>query len=1797
MGVTLFDKTYKMHQDETCLAADTPPEESLASDRAVASLLSTWKSRLLAIGRRSRFISYRHDTRSSLTIAEPDFYTLFARALAGEALAFRPVCEETDKQEHALMQFFGDAGLPLGKNEGDLATRTPFAERAKTLKNISEQARLSEDEHGVGALFLFFGFLEWESAAREPLSSPVLLLPVRFSQERGTSWAVRRTGEALEANASLARKLRVENSLDMPAFSGEPEAFPAYLKEASAFAESSGWRIDARASLGIAHFQKSALLEDLEESEAEAASHPVIRAFAGARPMLRGAAAVPSMPPAAQRFSPFIYDSSQMQAIELSRAGVSFVLQGPPGTGKSQTIANIICQAFADGKSVLFVSQKAAALEAVAKRLRQAGMQSHFLLAHSHNATKSEIYGSLNAALESPAVRLLPGWEKRLEELERAEREIAGFEAALSERRWPLSETIASAIRRSVCEFSGAKPLDYRIEGVLALTDARLAEMHEAAERLGQALSALKPDCPWKGMDLARMGAQEAKAAYLAVSEQLKESLPEASRFIEWANGRFGLSLEMDASGISRLLDFLEALASAPLFPFPWHDKALRDSLLCHCEEAAVREKSVLESEARLAPYFQEGFESWDFPQAHEKAAKAIKALRMSPMFADKTAGALFVSAEAARARLSSLLYGAAKLKASFDASEASFPSGFGDSLDSARKLARLFGDASSAYIPNDEWLAKGEARPKRLAEDAQEASARLSRIQAELAGEWLPECLALDAKGMLERFRTRYQSSFRSFLPSFRFDRKSIMGVSRHPKKGFHEDKALEMLDKVREAQEASGWLDLHSKELESSLGPAYRGLGTNWGKMRDSLAFCHSVAEAFPHQSQAELFSRIGGDKARASLEEAARGMDSALAREGMPEGLMALREGYSSALTSLEAECLPQLKRLLRAAARLAQAKAEFEPLLRKPMEEESFGLLSSAAEAKRERGRLFELAHTFPGLYGARMEGPEGEWGSLAEDLRAVGKLMGFFAERASSEQAAQSLSSDINARFEAAGALEKARAAWGKASKALCLLESWQGAAGALFGETLALLSELDKRAGEAEDWAECAIAAKHAEDAGLKGLMECVQPSGLDSLGGAFLSCLYRQWAQEAAAQCPELAPIAEMGIAQAMAQLAELEEESLAISRARVLAKLSASIPDRVRPFEADDELSLLLKELAKTRGRMAPRKLFSQIPRLALSIKPCMMMSPVSVARLLSRSEYKFDMAIFDEASQILPEDAAGAILRAQCAIVCGDSKQLPPTSFFGAAEGEHGAGESLLEAAARSLPSLQLKWHYRSRHESLIAFSNESFYGNSLRTFPSPDPSGPLRGVSLVFCPDGVYEPLPKNRNLAESRKCAELVFEHFRNKPGKSLGVIAFSQRQQQAIASEVEKMRREAPEMDCFFSGEGVEPFFVKNLENVQGDERDNIILSICYARTESQKKADRPMHMRFGPLGARGGERRLNVAATRAREAVYVVSSIHSSDIDFERAASEGARALAGFLAHAEQAEPSSRLESGSPFGLHAAVQKALSDNGFASSALNGFAGAFADLAVRDPSDPRRFFLAVGCTVESGAGARERFYLEPKVLRGLGWKTAFASPLAWMQSPHSELMRLLDGEGGNAPPPEPAEWAVLSERKAEAAELADGFDWYDEAWWFEAPEGGTKSQIAYVVSVEEPIHIELLYERMAGAMNRQRITAPVKNAVDREVDTGPYQRVGGFVSFAGHKALKARIPRKGEAVRPIEHIPPEELAIALRCVSGKTYGIAPERLFEAALKLLGFSRPSARQRDAMRALWEKEGKK
>ncbi len=589
-------------------------------------------------------------------------------------------------------------------------------------------------------------------------------------------------------------------------------------------------------------------------------------------------------------------------------------------------------------------------------------------------------------------------------------------------------------------------------------------------------------------------------------------------------------------------------------------------------------------------------------------------------------------------------------------------------------------------------------------------------------------------------------------------------------------------------------------------------------------------------------------------------------------------------------------------------------------------------------------------------------------------------------------------------------------------------------------ELSASLAALSRERGMLRDWSSWCAVRRKAIASNLEPLVAEIEAGSIApaETGESFRLAYARWWLKPALDGDPVLRDFRRFQHEHAITDFRTIDDLVRAATPARVASAVAHGLPS-AQSVPRRSELGLLRHQMELRRPSRTIRELIGDMPTTFSRLAPCMLMSPLSIAQYLPPDQALFDVVIFDEASQITTWDAVGAIARGRQTIIVGDPKQLPPTNFFGASDGDGDDEtpsfqqdlESILdEARASGIPMRDLRWHYRSRHESLIAFSNSHYYENRLVTFPSPMVDD--RAVRMQHLPHSVYDGgTRKSRtNPIEARAVADEAVRRMRGwlklPEGKrpTLGIITFNVQQQTLILDLLDEARRNAPELEWFFADDRFEPTFVKNLENVQGDERDVILFSVTFTTDAAGK-----LGLNFGALNKTGGERRLNVAITRARQELIVFSGMLADQIAAERSKSLGVRHFKAFLDYAARGAAALPAQDDGSLGDHESpfeemVAEALDRLGWQIVPQVGISGFRVDLGIKHPDRAGSYLAGIECdgaAYHSSATARDRDKVREQVLRGLGWNILRVWSTDWWfdadgasQRLHAALNDLLD---------------------------------------------------------------------------------------------------------------------------------------------------------------------------------------
>ena len=1553
----------------------------------------TWRNGLLDLGRRNRMMHYRRTRRSTLHILTPDFETLFDK-IAGSSRAV-PFQKRVDVSRDAyLTGFFAlmdSLSAPVDLVTGEIGSDMPTEEMENTLRNLRQKAKLSLEEQGINILYLSFGFLEWRQKPQEPpFSSPLVLVPVTIERKSITSgYSLRRLDEDIVVNPTLDYALNTHFGIDLPDFDPD-QGILAYLDIVKKLVKDNGWTVHREADLGLLSFLKIVMYRDLMKYQDRIFENPVIRAFCGDPsglifPDEEAGNFDHDGIPYLENFQVVNADASQQDAIRMSRQGISFILMGPPGTGKSQTITNIIAEGLADGKKILFVSEKMAALNVVWNRLRESGLGDYCLPLHSCKTEKKSVVQELARTLDEPVVAAPAEDYLSIGRAERERNELRKYYSDMYGERSPLGRSVSEAVSELVRlqdtpsvilpeadSYSTFDGQEY------ALHVEALIKYRDYARKTGE-----NPFTnPWRGTSID-MVTYERMAEISKVTGELISALP---------------ALDGEGDGtIGGLLALLEGI--------------------CEYEDLYSGGRQY------VSPVFREDMRA-------ELAERYLSGIR--DVYA--RAGECGIRPEDIqrpdrRRRLHALLGNACAEARGISAFIEQTARDCGQVIPfTAEGIRRIGAIARMLQVPfamRAEWF--GEGVYEKLLSLVRVRKMRAGIVDGsreDLLAEWKEEFLGFEAGEILARFGSESSSFLRRLGGGYRRDRAVLLSMR---KPGAHTDDrsliaGLRALTAYRE--EVLGLIKTEEQCAEL-LGGYYLGKNTDWNHVEEVLYAAKPAQEYAARYGLSDILaSEIGLEAKKRTIR-----FGGCTPGEILSGGLLARYELAADRIGISVAERAGTLYRQITngpvAAERAADAVSRS---LREPVEDLSvieqmlhtYLVEEKAYEAKREK----LLA------YIARSSAGTGQ-----ESLQDGGSPV-YAKSAGETEQVilqAEKRLSEILRSTRSAG--EKTGVVPDEDPHGT--LRSFAEAVRKFFGwfpqEDLTGLSVGDfcekvRRCGDIEklySWLSFEDTWEMCERAGVSGFIDACIGQGIDPerYADVFKKSFYTKWifgllSGEDARQLRNF----RSHVHEAMIdRFAEDDADSLRIARERLGEILARRKPSAGASVRKGSEMAILRHEANKKRSIKPIRRLLREIPNLVMSLKPCLMMSPLSVAYFLDPDQYTFDMVIFDEASQILPEDAIGAIFRGRQVIITGDTRQMPPTSFFTTAVRgtedfdrdeeefpDEPVSESVLDEAAAWLPSCMLLWHYRSRDESLIAFSNREIYRNRLITFPGCGRQ-PDRGIEYVLVENGIYR---DRSNFAEAEKCVELIREHILRHPERSLGVVAFSEKQQGVIEDAVGRFRMEHPEYEEFFDEDREEPFFVKNLENVQGDERDTILFSICYAKNEQGK-----MYLRFGPLGAAGGERRLNVAITRAKYNVKLVGSILPEDIDLRRTQAEGVRMLRDYIAYAmaggtEQSAGKETAEEGS---FEDAVAEFIRQQGYTVRRNVGASRCRVDMAVGENGAENSFFAGIECDGDSytmGRTVRERDVLKKAMLASMGWRMHHVWSFNWFRMPEEEKERL-----------------------------------------------------------------------------------------------------------------------------------------------------------------------------------------
>ncbi|KTD67186.1 hypothetical protein Lste_3392 [Legionella steelei] len=1489
----------------------------------------------------------------------------------------------------------------------------------RRLNALCSKEKTWKEETGISVLHVAFGFLEWEDGNNSSTQfSPLVLIPVYIDKKRTRNgqefWVIGDETEVHE-NKILAEKLRLEFNIILPEYTNQ--GLEKYFQEvAEQRPKNMTWRIRRWATIGVFPSARLAMYHDLDPEGWDFASNEVVSLLFGGTDT--GHDALPFGEeyhvdePEIESKVPFIIadvDSSQFSTIVDIASGKNLAVEGPPGTGKSQTIVNTIAASLSLGLKVLFVAEKSAALEVVGSRLEAYGIGKFLLPLQANRSGKEQVISSIRNRLEMKTCANPSELEHAVRQFKDTRQKLKLYVDILSSTYGKTDLTIYEVLGRSI-KFSDLinnlpeKIKKLTIPETKIITSDKLNDILSRCKQVEEAWEAtlLYPDS-WNIIQIANIDpflADELVDLAFDISAFFVEADKQRQSLIE-----FRLSPLIESERLSKIsttikntpeisnqdLDIVTKLTSNEIIGIIknylnearlWRDK--RDSIIDLFKtdlDSVVIEELYLLKELCLK-YRIESFKELVLDSIIPKYKKSLEYNIQSVEICNKV---INISESLGKITVHDFI------------KMLEIISGISKQVLSVRKSD--FDDPITHVL---------------IEKQASHAQA-LKKTRSLLDEEFI---LSMLQEGDITNHHaeTLRHSGFFSFLSKkYRQAKKYYKLVSKNKK--FNKLYATQKLSQLGQWQ-----IDVkvfcENVVMKSILGSHFFGIETDFSPFEEVISLFNNIDHEFSGSDYVDLrtFLKFADSEKIQSIPIIEKNHplyeieDTTLAN--VAERITVLQDQVKDCESDLI-----QLKKIIKVFKEPEKISKEqiielpliFEQLLKTREHlrhnDDIKGILGVAYKAEltdeHELERCFILAMNL-------IELNENERQALLYSAK-----QGFI------KKLETQVSCVMDCDAQALTSLEKI------AAMTNTLPERW------LDNMTYLAFSKWMEQASKNKDglvaYSRFISAKNNVKQDGYMEHIEIILSEKYGNLCEIIEALIIREMAREIYKSHGEiLASYNGSNLNTLRKRLQEADRAVIKLSRKHLQAELfNKACPPLGIGFGRKSEfteLALLKNEISKKQRHIPIRNLTKRAARALLEIKPCWMMSPLAVAQYLPRGGVEFDLVIIDEASQMTPEDSVGALIRAKQAMIVGDTNQLPPTGFFrkmledeSADEDEKVTEESILEMANASFtPARRLRWHYRSRHSGLISFSNKHVYNNDLVVFPSAQEDHPHMGISYIKV-NGTYS---SGTNPKEAMIMIDAIIDFMRVHTDKSLGVVLMNQKQRDLLLDEMNYALEQHPQAREYIerwdvANDGLESFFIKNLENVQGDERDVIFIGTVYGA----EKEGAPVMQRFGPINGIAGKRRLNVLFSRAKERIVTFSSMTSADIRAEEESNPGVYMLKCWLEYSS----SGILETGqytekepdSDFEEH--VIKQIISIGCVAIPQVGVKGYSIDIGIKHPDWPHGFIMGVECdgaSYHSSRSARDRDRLRQEVLEGLGWNLYRIWSTDWFEDPRRETEKL-----------------------------------------------------------------------------------------------------------------------------------------------------------------------------------------
>lgn len=1503
----------------------------------------------------------------------------------------------------------------------------------RKLGGLARKCKEWSDETGIGVLNAAFGFLEWVGApGNDPLLSPLVLVPAVITKTRQHGvqrFSVESEGDEPETNGVLVEKLRREFGIELPLYTGGP--IEEYLGSVASVPAPPhlNWRVRRQVCYGVFPSPNMALHRDIEVNLDYYVENSILSDMLGGR---TSSAASPRAldydvdDPEIERKVPFSIldaDSSQFSVMVDIANGKTLAVEGPPGTGKSQTIVNVVASALARGQKVLFVASKAAALNVVKSRLDAVGLGEFCLALRADRSSRKELAQSLRERVFMEVPEPSDQFELKRSQYRAARDSMSEYLDLIGSDFRDTGLTIHEILGANISATEFLESRAIRLTGELDINcvDKWDPEHHDHVLRLAGLLEdswtrTSKAPRSWQGHQpiyLDRFGLNDR----LRIAERISETYLELNASIERLKG-----LTIDRLFTSRDLKSLHDLLSA-LPELSTSHTALVARVCQPGDDGVSSQAGFLSNFLEHCVSYQTLIEELEGKIVDPNIDELHHCMLTLQSYFDKLPldrlDEESVALQLGKQR--AVVAGRADLADRVDSFATCLPEATlmpSDAIQIAHDLVDVGRDVLTLRNEFNCSLNNLVAFEKFLFD-----AFDLTRLRDDvLTFSYVPEKDRTANEMRAEAAALRGGTSFftRLFSSDYKAAKKHYLTISKRLE-FLPEQAAADMLkvaDFVRQSREFRD-----DRRGATLFGLQFEGIESDLDQFKLLYDFVSKIHESFADRNLQPLrdFLLTGERLELLSIPD----MRELVSEPTLDDFLKDIREtrDVERMLTEFE-EKYDHV---------VALGKIFHEP---KSVGEDEFDAICTSYEElldlKEQEASIRQNVQQLLGLPYLGLKTDAATYAPAQEAIEIV--LSQPQISDASVVTLKRGIVAEVKSALDEALQINAAAIELIDDLSELTAIPTSEYLRRAAIGEDASVenfgnfFKELSKDQSGLDAWSAFAKVRKDLSDEGFGWAIDALieeSNSLLDLptvIEGVAMLALMRHVSSQHGQM---LARFRGATLDELRGRIADLDLEIIGLARdharCEILNRANPPVGNGQGRRSTWTEMSLIDNEVNKKTRHLPVRDVIERAGESLLELKPCWMMPPLAVAQYVDANALKFDLCIIDEASQMRPEDAIGSLSRARQAMVVGDTNQLPPSNFFrtfsedeDASEDEKIMDESILELANVTFrPARRLRWHYRSRDPSLIAFSNRNVYDNDLVVFPCADDQRDDMGVSFIQV-EGIYQ---AGENPIEGSAMVDAAIRFMRDTPDRSLGLVTLNQKQRDLILDEIElaiSKHEYAQEYVDHWEAkdDGLESFFVKNLENVQGDERDTIFIGTVYGPAQ----LGAPVMQRFGPVNGIAGKRRLNVLFSRAKQQIVTFSSMTAADI--QAADSNPGRTMlknwleyvaTGFLA----ADTISGKPPDSEFELFVIEQ--IEALGAIAVPQVGVSGYHIDIGVKHPRWPHGFILAVECdgaSYHSSRSARDRDRLRQQVLEGLGWHFHRIWSTDWFRDPGREVQKL-----------------------------------------------------------------------------------------------------------------------------------------------------------------------------------------